>query len=501
VRTSVKYWLVMLILLAACQPSQTQEPVFPEITTPEAPVQTELPVVEPSATSLPLPAQTQPAEPTMLPTEVLPGEPLLGVHINNFSTLDQVNLFPRPELLWTRFDKFHWDLIEPQRTDPPTYDWSQVDEMALTNAGVGFRTIRIVQFSPEWAQKYPPSACGPIAEEALEPFGQFMNALVSRYSQPPFNIKYWEIGNEPDIDRRIAEPHSGYGCWGDGDDPQFGGGYYAEMLKVVYPQVKAADPEATVVVGGLLMDCDPVNPPESSPGVPKDCSQSNFLEGILANGGGDYFDAVSYHSYDYYGFAEFGKYFNLNWHSSWGSTGPVLIAKTRFVRDVLQRYGYTDKLLLNTELALICGTSGTEPDCQAEEYQITKANYLAQAAVAGLAEGLDANIWYSLGGWRGSALVNKNLEPFPVYQALLFSAEQLERAEFQREVTDFEGVKGYEYTRDGVRNWILWSLDGENHVITLSGTPVSIFDVFGGELPVTQELEITRAPVYIALNP
>jgi hypothetical protein len=507
VRTPVRYWLMALVLLVACQAPRTQEPAFPEISTPLLSTQTQPLLTEPAATELPLPTQPPGAEPpaaapTAAPTQVAPAEPSLGIHISDFSTTEKAALFPRPGLLWTRFDKINWDLIEPERTDPPTYDWSQVDEASLANAaGSGFRVIGIILFSPEWAQKYPPSACGPIAEEALERFGQFMNALVSRYSQPPYQIKYWEVGNEPDIDRRIAEPHSGYGCWGDGDDPQFGGAYYAEMLKVVYPQVKAADPEAKLVVGGLLMDCDPVNPPESSPGVPRDCSQSNFLEGILDNGGGDFFDAVSYHSYDYYGFNEFGRYFNLNWHSSWSSTGPVLVAKTRFLRDVLQRYGYSDKELLNTELALICGTNGREPECQTDEYQTTKAYYVAQAAAAGLAEGLDANIWYSLEGWRGSALVNSRLKPFPAYQALIFSAEQLERAEFQREVTDFEGVKGYEFEREGARIWILWSMDGASHSITLPAAPSAAFDVFGAELPASQELEITRAPVYIEMNP
>ena len=40
-----------------------------------------------------------------------------------------------------------------------------------------------------------------------------------------------------------------------GNDPYYGGGYYAEMLKIVYPQIKAADPEAQILIGGLLLFC------------------------------------------------------------------------------------------------------------------------------------------------------------------------------------------------------------------------------------------------------
>jgi hypothetical protein len=39
----------------------------------------------------------------------------------------------------------------------------------------------------------------------------------------------------------------------------FGGEYYGNMLKIVYPAIKSADPQAQVLVGGLLLDCDPVN--------------------------------------------------------------------------------------------------------------------------------------------------------------------------------------------------------------------------------------------------
>ena len=377
--------LNLFLVLSGCQ-SQSDEPsTFPESSTSLIPTQPQ--ATQGVDTPLPSPTVLQPVAPTTSPTAIPPGEPVLGVHVNNFATLDQVNLFPQPELLWTRFDRLNWDLIEPERTDPPTYDWSQVDEASLANAGSsGIQIIGIVLFTPGWAQKYPPSACGPVADEALDEFGQFMNALVSRYSQPPYNVHYWELGNEPDVDRTLVDPHSGFGCWGDSNDPFYGGGFYADMLKAVYPQIKAADPESQVLIGGLLLDCDPVNPPPQPSGGQKDCRPANFLEGILQNGGGDYFDGISYHSYDFY-MNEFGKYANGNWHSSWDTSGPVLIPKTRFLRGVLESYGHTDKLLLNTELALVCGRDGSEPECQTEEYQLTKAYYLALSAATGLAEG------------------------------------------------------------------------------------------------------------------
>ena len=76
-----------------------------------------------------------------------------------------------------------------------------------------------------------------------------MSQAVQRYSQPPYNVKYWQIWNEPDVDYRFVPPTSNYGCLADPTDPYYGGGYYAEMLKAIYGPIKQADPQSQVVIG------------------------------------------------------------------------------------------------------------------------------------------------------------------------------------------------------------------------------------------------------------
>ena len=496
--------VALVVFLTNCSPQPTVEVLRPTILAPSQ--QAQATAVEenlPTETAFAKPSATLPVEnPTLVGTEA-PAEPILGIQIDNISNPDQVALLARPERLWTRFEKFRWDAIEPQMTDPPTYDWSKVDEAALKNLGSsGIRAIAIIHFTPDWAQKFPPSACGPIAEGALDRFGQFLFTAASRFSQPPYNLHHWELGNEPDVDYRLIDSRSVFGCWGDQKDQYYGGGYYAEMLKVAYPQIKAADPLAKVMIGGLLLDCDPNNPPiDPGTGDLKNCTPARFLEGILANGGGDYFDGVSFHSYDYY-LRELGKYGNGNWASMWNTTGPVLLAKTRFLRDILASYGYTDKFLINTELALICGKDGKEPECKTEEYSKTKAYYMAQASAAGLSLGLSGNVWYSLKGWRGSALVGNKLKPNQALEAFEFTLQQQDGAVFLNEITSYAGVLGYEFQkRDGTRVWLLWSLDGEAHLISLPSSPQAIFDVFGESLPVSQEISITVAPFYVEWTP
>lgn len=425
------------------------------------------------------------------PTQEPSTESMTGIHILNLSSPQEVSLLMDTQAGWTRFDNFHWDQIEPERMDPPAYQWDTVNEAGLRSAAENeINVIGMILFTPEWAQKVPGVACGPVAEDALPAFADFVQATVERYSQPPFNVKVWEIGNEPDVPWGVVDPHSGYGCWGDVTDPDFGGGYYAEVLKAVYPAIKAADPGAQLLVGGLLLDCDPINPPKD-----KDCTASRFLEGILKNGGGAFFDGVSFHAYDYYA-GKPGVYGNGNWGSAWDTTGPVLVGKTSFINNLLAAYNVTGKSLWNTEVAILCLPEG-HPACAAEDFMVTKSAYAAQANAHALAEGLSANIWYHLQGWRGSELVDSSLQPNAAYAAYQFNSRQLLGAQTAREIQDFPGVKGFEITRNGERFWIVWAVDGTSHMIQLPSIPQAVYDLSGNSLPAGQEVEVDWRPVYV----
>ena len=158
-------------------------------------------------------------------------------------------------------------------------------------------------------------------------------------------------------------------------------------MQVIYPAIKASDPNAQVLLGGLLLDCDPNNPPENPPGSGtfKNCLPAKFTEGVLVSGGGNAFDGVIFHGYDYYQ-GELGKYGNSNWHSTWDQTGPVGVIKAKFLRDLLNQYGYPEKYLINTETSIICGRTGQEPACQDTVFMETKALYVVQTYVSAIAD-------------------------------------------------------------------------------------------------------------------
>ncbi len=401
---------------------------------------------------------------------------------------------------WIRRNGVLWSAVEPTEGARNWSALSDLENELREASSKGIQVILIVRSTPEWARKIAGagSYCGPISADKLAAFGSFMHDLVVRYSVPPYNVKYWELWNEPDIDPLVVPtPDSVFGCWGDQSDAYYGGGYYAEMLKVTYPQVKAADAQAQVLVGGLLLDCDPRGSPSvcASLTPPHIDKPAKFLEGIMLGGGGPYFDGVSFHAYDVY-WGALGQYGVTNWKSAWNTTGPTVIAKADFVKSVLAAYGFPGKFLMNTETALLCNT------CSADAtYETTKANYVVQAYAAAMAEGLRANIWYSVLGWQNSGLLNPDLSPRPAYTAFQFASNELRNASWVRDVTEYAGVKGYEYQRGDRRIWVIWSLDGTPHTVSLPGVPLAAWDARGNSVPPAVSLNVTLSPLYLEWNP
>lgn len=488
-------FIILLILLAleGCHSGTSQLPLTEgsgENHSPQS-LSTRSPDLE-SSQAVTTPTLNNPAPPMLLHSP-------FGIEISNASDIDPA--FQSGAHL-VRINALLWSQVESQEG---VRDWSAVaglDDELKNASEQGLKIILIVRGTPIWAQKVPGSFCGPIKPEKLGAFASFMAEAVTRYSSPPYNVSYWELGNEPDVDPALVPPNMVFGCWGDPADPYYGGGYYAEMLKSVYPQIKESDPSVQVLVGGLLLNCDPFNPPETSPGSGDfiDCTSSTFLEGILRNDGGNYFDGVSFHAYDYY-YETYGHYGNLNWGASWETSGPVMAAKIKYLHKLLDDYGYEEKYLMNTEVALLCGSTGNEQFCKEADFTNTKAIYLVQSYATALAKGLGSNVWYSLRGWRGSELVNKRNQPNAAYQAFQFSATHLDGVSFDRDITEYPGLKGYAFNKNGLKTWVIWALDDTVHSISLPDKPDAVFDIMGEPLSPEQPVSVTLAPVYIDWSP
>jgi len=403
---------------------------------------------------------------------------------------------------WTRNSGLLWSEVEPVEGSLQWENAAFLEQQLINAAAAGLEVILIVRGTPEWAQADETLGytCGPIRSSKLANFASFMFQVVSRYSRPPYNVSYYEIWNEPDVEISVLPgPDSEYGCWGDPHDEFYGGEYYGEMLKVIYPVVKSANPDAKVIVGGLLLMC--------SPDIPGNCNRYHprFLEGILHrngnNDGGNYFDGVSFHAYDYY-FDQINRFGNPNWGTAWNDGGPGVTAKARFIQETLAAYNVSGKFLMNTEGAILCDSCDQDAD-----FETTKVNFLVQFYSAAIAEGLQANLWYSALGMRNSGLLYRNLSPRPAYYAFEFSREMLGAASGgsplgESDIIDPTGLGGYKFQRWNQQVWVLWSLDGEDHPITLiPGTPAAVYDPLGEVLTPSQEITIGLEPRYVVWGP
>jgi hypothetical protein len=458
----------------------------------------------PTATYTNTPTFTPSSTPTMTPspTPGTPQAPLFGVGIDHITAEGGLTRMTAANVSWLRLPGVEWSKVE---TTQGTYNWSALADLEteLKNVPADVKVILLVHSTPEWARKTAGTgpSCGPIAADKFAAFGNFMKALVVRYSAAPYNIKYWEIWNEEDTP--YFEGDSGFGCWGDYNDLYFGGGYYAEMLKVVYPQIKAGNFQAQVLIGGLLLDCDPR---AGCAAVGGSDIPGKFLEGILrTSGAAAAFDGVSYHAYDYYLGIQ-GEYYNPNWQSAWNTTGPVLASKTQFIQSVLAQYGVTGKYLMNTEVALVCGRTGLEAPCLLDAYAYSKAYYMPQTYSMAMSLNLLTSDWYSVFGWRGSGLLDGYTNPLPAYNAFKFNISELTNAAYAGEIIGADiggvaGVRGYKFLRNGHKVWVVWSQDGTTHTITLATAPQYAWDSLGVVVTPAKNMSVTLNPIYIEWNP
>src|SRR5690606_16521078 len=102
---------------------------------------------------------------------------------------------------WVRRNGLRWRDVEPlpgggYRWDAPALQALETELIAASQRGL--RVVLVVQGSPEWAVDPFGVDCAPINPQHYENYARFLEAAVARYSAPPFNVKYWELGNEPD---------------------------------------------------------------------------------------------------------------------------------------------------------------------------------------------------------------------------------------------------------------------------------------------------------------
>ncbi len=265
---------------------------------------------------------------------------------------------------WYR-NEISWSAVEPVNTDPNQFRWGHVDHVVGAATDGGINMVLTIGYVPNWAADVPGRPNGPIDPIYMGEFAEFVQALVERYDGDGFadipggtKVTHFEFFNEPD---RVPEGGARSG-WG--EEPEA----YAQMLSFVYPAVKAANPGAQVLFGGIAYDwfVD-----QGGPYV------SEFLDGVLQEGGGAYFDIMNFHGYPPFA-------------ANWAPQGPGIYEKTVAIQNKLLQYGLQKPFFI-TESGMHSNNDVGLP--LTEELQ---ARYVVQLYTEGVAANVQTLIWFML---------------------------------------------------------------------------------------------------------
>jgi polysaccharide biosynthesis protein PslG len=218
-----------------------------------------LPYVPLQPSSTPTPTATATNTPT--PSA---GQFGYGMSLNDFG---QVNVLKQTGFRYVK-GYVSWASLE---SSPQQYSWGAVDSLMSVAAQSGLFLILRVDTPPDW--ETPGSGNRPPANAS--DFGRFMGALASHARG---QIWAYEIWNEPNLS----------GEWGNQRPNPTA---YAALLQAAYPQIKAADPGATVITAGLATT--------GGDGGVTSMNDCDFIQGMYNAGAKGYFDALGSHPYGF----------------------------------------------------------------------------------------------------------------------------------------------------------------------------------------------------------
>lgn len=220
-----------------------------------------------------------------------------------------------------------------QYAGPTTYDWSQLDQQIAAVRAAGMTVDLVITGCPPWAAVS--GAAGRLSPQPADPaaFATFAAAVAARYA--PQGVTDFEIWNEP----------NNVGFWQPAPNPAA----YTALLRASYASIKAADPSAFVITGGLA--------PESNDGT--NINAVTFLSDMYADGARGSFDALGYHPYSYPALP--------NTYELWSGWSQMSQTPSS-IEGVLSANGDASKPLWLTELgAPTSGPDGVGMAAQAQE--------------------------------------------------------------------------------------------------------------------------------------
>jgi len=391
-----------------------------------------------------------------IPTEILK---------SNFGFLGATFNALELEALGIRWDRPHpgpfiWGQIEETKG---IYNWDNVDQYVARAQQQDFAILATIWPFASWDQAgWDVDDDGSVVFEEemgrsrhkpdnMDAYQEFVTALVERYDGDgiddipglKFPIKHWEASNEPSM-------QDGFNTFFDGSPED-----YLEILKATYQAVKAADPEAKVVQGGMA-GMEPW--------------MISFWEPILAEGQ-HYFDIANIHS-----------------------IGASEVLNVPEFEKLLAKYGI-DKPIWVTEAQHRAGMTLHGEELSLEQH----AEVMVTSYVLSFAHGVDKIFYTTFRAppsgdpqFEQSALVGSKGEKRPAYYAVETMINKLNGFTEAEEL----GTGSYRFRVGDLTVYVLWGSSAVPGEIT---GQVLVTDIYGQET-ITANPVVTYSPAFIELT-
>jgi polysaccharide biosynthesis protein PslG len=250
------------------------------------------------------------------PQTVTTSRPYLGVHTRLADEVEPWKIQRSLQLVremgapWI-IEFFPWAYYH---YDENGFVWHQPDLIISHAEAQGLKVVARLGMTPHWARP-PDTPLNYLDGSGYPHFARYAAAFAERYQG---RVTAVIIGNEPNLSFEW-----GYRLTTAAD--------YVELLAVVYPAVKAANPDMLVLAGALA----PTLEPEGSPWGRNDLE---YLDLMYAAGARDYFDGLAVHTYGFTFPPEL-------------EPAPELLnfRRVELLREIMVRHGDEEKQMYITE--------------------------------------------------------------------------------------------------------------------------------------------------------
>ncbi len=349
---------------------------------------------------------------------------------------------------WTRMD-FVWNGIEPQNG---TFKFDELDRYVDNCTAHGIRILAILDYSAEWASSAPEnwSNRDRFPPKHLSDWEEYVFETVTHFKG---RVTHWEVWNEPNIRY----------FWLPKQDPR----EYSRLLRSTYATAKKADPECTILIGGIIgFDVD-------------------YLRKVYEQGSSMYFDVVSLHPYlgnDPFDLGNFS-----------GNMSAV--------KALISEFGDSNKEIWFTEMGWPTSENTSKED---------QAAYLIRGYVLSLAVGADKLFWFNLNAAPppegSSGLIEHDLTPRPAFWAHKAFAGIVGQARYDRKIEIKAGIHAHLFHESGQYTLVLWhpnrSIEIKLRMDSKESTP-KVFNMVGDGMDVvlkgrSLKLEASPYPLFIS---